>query len=141
MAKNKPNELYLPARGLNAFISDMPLMEDTPYQARCPSPLFFSTSLLTFDDLDLDYKPKAKSAMLKAYRKRASSLRLRSSSPNPRATFLRSLPNHGRRLSGNHLHSPRGISRISSGPSRMRGKLQRPRQLPGTEGVEGRSRQ
>ncbi|PSR72732.1 hypothetical protein PHLCEN_2v11427 [Hermanssonia centrifuga] len=41
VAGNKPNELYVPARGLNAFISDMPLMEDTPYQPnpQCSRPI------------------------------------------------------------------------------------------------------
>ena len=112
-------------------------------EARCPSPLFFSTSLLTLDDLILDIKPKgkAKSALIKAHLKRASSMRLRTPPVYPRAVVLGIVPYNRRRLPGNHLHSPRHVPGVPSGSPRVHLRLQRHRVGSRAEGLEVRSRQ
>ena len=52
-AKEELDKAYATLKAQDECMSDASDTEDFPYQARCPSPLFFSTPLLTFDDLDL----------------------------------------------------------------------------------------
>lgn len=120
-----------------------PETETAAHQARCPSPLFFSTTLLTIDDLIHDAKPKGKgiSPLIKAHRKRASSMRLRTPAVPPRTSRLGPVSYHRRRLPGNHLHSPRHVPGVPSGSPRVRPRFPRPGQSHRAEGVEDGSRQ
>ena len=96
-------------------------------QARCPSPLFFSATLLTFDDVVLDTNPKGKpkTALVKVHRKRGSSLRLRAPAVHPKPDLLGPVFHYRRRLSGNRLHSPRLVPGVPTGPPRVHHRVQR----------------
>ncbi|KAJ3557452.1 hypothetical protein NM688_g1468 [Phlebia brevispora] len=121
---------------------DAPCMEEPAYQARSPSPLFFSTTLLTFDDLPPPKtKGKGKSPLIKVHRKRASSLRLRAPTVHPKPDILGSISYHRRRLSGGRLHSPRPVQVVPPGTPRVRHRVQRYGQGPRAQGVESGSRE
>ena len=116
---------------------------EAPNQARPPSPLFFSTALLTLDDLVLDTKTKgkSKSSLISTHRKRSSSLRLRSPLLRPKPGVGRPVPHHRRRLSGDNLHPSRHVSSLPSGSPGVRHRAQRPRERPRAKSLESGSRQ
>ncbi|GJE91371.1 hypothetical protein PsYK624_075210 [Phanerochaete sordida] len=137
---------HTPPAAQDAFMSDSSDTEDAAYPARCPSPLFFSAPLLTFDDLDAHFGgagSKGKSRRGGGERRQRSggvhAVRLRTSASHARPVDLGPLPYHRRRVSGGHLHAPRGVQRVPAGTPRVRDRLLQPCELPRVEGAEGRS--